>query len=239
MTLLAYLSFLTLMFIPYMTFAVGLQVSPTTLNLLENNSTELIYVSNTGSDLLRGQVRIYRWEQKAGHDTLVTTKDIQVSPPIMEIAPGETQLVRLVQKIPKSTIEQAFRVIVDELPSEKQVASPKGVQFLMQYSIPIFISPSLPENIRDHLDKSQFLIEKDKENYFFVINNSQNIHLKISDLRYSTETGKETVIKSGLVGYVLAGQSAKWKIKKPDFTGKFQAAINDNPTRQILLSYPY
>lgn len=215
----------------------GLQVSPTMINLTERNTIELIYLSNTGTSLLRGQVRVYHWNQYMGNNQLVETKDIQVSPPVMDIPPGETQWVRIVRKAPQNSIEQAYRLIVDELPSADRVTSPAGVQFLMQYSLPVFISPIAQKNIPTALTELTFSINNKQGKSYLFVKNSRSTHLKLSQLTYVTVEGKVTILQPGLLGYVLAGQSAQWEIPSPHSSGKYQAIINNDRVRQTLLSY--
>lgn len=216
---------------------MGLQVSPTVINLSLKDNIEQMYLSNTGSQLLRGQVRIYAWTQENGNDILSETKDIQVSPPVIDISPGETQLVRLVKKTTESDVEQAYRVIVDELPSQGNIASQNGVQLLMRYSVPVFVSPVLQKKSNNNLPDHDFSLQNNHGNLFLMVKNNQQTHLKISELTYLTQDGKTIMINPGLVGYVLAGQSGKWKINKPYSNGQFQAILNNGPQQKNILAY--
>lgn len=64
------------------------------------------------------------------------------SPPISQIPPGKKQLIRLLAKPGSaSTEEQAYRVLLDELPAPPAATSQPqiGVQIQLRYSIPLFV----------------------------------------------------------------------------------------------------
>src|SRR5690606_4984286 len=119
----------------------SLQVAPILVELEDGENAEALWLSNSGEKPIRAQVRVLAWSQAGSEDQLDPSRDLLASPPILEIAPGERQLVRIVR--PDSgpvPAEQAFRLLVDELPDPEQEVS-SGLQFLLQYSVPVFVLP--------------------------------------------------------------------------------------------------
>lgn len=122
------------------THAASLQVAPILLEFNPNEKIQELWLMNTGDETIRAQVRAKSWTQKENQNVLEDTKDLIASPMILSIQPGQKQLVRVVKLNPTLTTEQAFRLIVDELPSDKAIKI-NGVQLLLQYSIPVFLKP--------------------------------------------------------------------------------------------------
>lgn len=121
-----------------------------------------LWIENRGEEPVSVQVRVMGWTQDQGDDRFDAQKDVIPSPPIADIAPGARQLVRLMALVPASPLsEDAYRVIVDELP-RPVAAAPQaegsaaaaaalapapapapapalGVQLQVRYAIPLFV----------------------------------------------------------------------------------------------------
>src|ERR1700761_6914140 len=93
----------------------GLQVAPILLELSARQNADGLWLSNTGAAALAAQVRVYHWTQANGEDRLDASRALVVSPPIVKLAPGARQLVRVVRSgAPPEAREDAFRIVVDE-----------------------------------------------------------------------------------------------------------------------------
>lgn len=106
----------------------------------EARATEL-WIQNQGNSATTMQVRIVRWKQEGGYERYTAQQDVVASPPIVTIAKGSKQLIRLIKQgtIP-SGVEQAYRIIVDEIPQPDAKAEPSmGLKLQMRYSIPLFV----------------------------------------------------------------------------------------------------
>ena len=123
--------------------ASGLQIAPTSLTIATGGPAQGLWLTNTGERELRAQVRAYHWSQSTGKDQLDPTQAIVASPPMLSIPPGGRQLVRVIRtgQDAQASGEQAFRLLVDELPlggEDKQ----SGVQYVLRYSVPVFVGTS-------------------------------------------------------------------------------------------------
>src|SRR5262245_37680217 len=97
--------------------ASGLQVAPTSLTLKSTQNAEGLWLSNTGDGPVTAQVRVYRWTQENGEEREEPSRDVLVSPPMIQIAASERQLIRVIRTgPPPATAEEAYRVVIDELP---------------------------------------------------------------------------------------------------------------------------
>lgn len=214
--------------------ASGLQVSPTLLTLQASQTADGLWLSNTGDSELRAQVRVFHWTQQDGHDELVPSRDLVASPPMLAIAPGQKQLVRIIRTgAVQPGGEAAYRVILDELPVQQ--ASGRGLQFVLRYSVPVFIEPAGAGAVSAHLDWS---LQRDGDKAVLQIHNGGTGRAQIVDLTFTDSGQHRTGLGDGLFGYVLPGATMRWTLHAPAtaFTrgGRFEATINGEKATQNL-----
>ena len=77
--------------------ASGLQVSPVTLTLQATQNADGLWLSNSGDDVVHAQVRVYQWSQENGAEKLTPSRELLVSPPVVQLAPSERQLIRVIR----------------------------------------------------------------------------------------------------------------------------------------------
>lgn len=215
--------------------ASGLQVAPISLQLQARQNAEGLWLSNTGDAMLHAQVRVYHWTQSAGEEQLTPSRGLLVSPPMVKVTAGDRQLVRVIRVgMPPSgptAVEDAYRVVVDELPVDVQ--DKKGVQFVLRYSVPVFIEPAGKSTVAPKLSWS---LHRDGEHVVLEVRNTGDGHAQISQLDFTSRGGTKTPIGNGLFGYVLPGAQMRW-ILKPTASvfadgGAFHAKVNDEAVTQ-------
>jgi fimbrial chaperone protein len=122
--------------------AASLQISPVMITLRAGQGASGLNMQNMGETPVYGQVRVYLWQQKDGDDVLTPTQDVVASPPIIQIGPKNTQVIRLVRRseqLPAS--ELSYRILIDEIPREDNTPA-SGVDIRLRYSIPMFVLPA-------------------------------------------------------------------------------------------------
>ncbi|WP_183028008.1 molecular chaperone [Variovorax sp. UMC13] len=226
--------------------AASLQVAPVTLTLPPRQNADGLWLSNNGDAPLQAQVRIYRWTQVEGEDRLEPTRDLTLSPPMLQVGAGERQLVRVIRLgPPPDSIEASYRVIVDELPVPVAADTPPrpGLDFVLRYSLPIFLRPlsdadratppppmaALTATLVDDGGQTQLQLE-----------NRGSGHVQLADLVFIDAAGKRLVLRQGLVGYVLPGGVKRWPVSAPGGAeaarrGTFKARINGAMEESALL----
>ena len=216
-----------------MASASGLQVAPTSLTLPSNQNAAGLWLSNTGDGPVTAQVRVYRWTQDNGEEKEIPSREVLVSPPMIQIAASDRQLIRVIRTgPPPANAEEAYRVVIDELPVAP--AETKGVQFVLRYSVPVFRAPTAA------LAPPQLSWKARREGQCAVIevSNRGNMHAQIADLNMSDTRGKRTEIQPGLLGYVLPGAQMRWPVKTPPSAfadgGTLDTLINGSATQQNL-----
>lgn len=203
--------------------AASLQVSPTSIFIAAERNAGGLTLSNSGSQPLYAQARVFLWRQVDGEEVFEPTTDVAISPPMLELPPGEEQLIRVIRLTPPPTeVEGSYRLIVDELPVGT-AADDSGLRFVLRYSIPIFLSPLSPASPVLHTR----LVRESGET-FLEVGNDGNGHAQLADLSLVTAADRR-VIAPGLSGYVLAGQRRRWLLPADmdlNSDGDFKARIN-------------
>ena len=214
--------------------AAGLQVTPTSLTLQAKQSADGLWLSNTGSKPLQAQVRVYRWTQENDEERFEATRALAISPPMLELAPGARQLVRVIRLGAPPTAEESYRLIVDELPPGDQ-DRPAGLQFVLRYSVPVFLAPAGDAALAPELH-AQLSFEGEQAR--LSVHNRGGQHAQLADLVFVDAQGGRHAIGSGLFGYALAGQRMRWPLAAPTELlrgpGTFKARINGESTERTL-----
>lgn len=213
-------------------YATSLQVSPTSITLTPARNADALWLSNTGTAPVNVQLRVFRWTQAGGIESLDATEDLIASPPMQTIAAGARQLVRLIRP-DRSPVagETTYRVLVDELPS----GNPRqGLQLVLRYSVPVFVQPTdaapepaLTATLTPAADGASAL----------EVRNTGTGHAQVADLVMVEGSGPETVLLPGLVGYVLPGQAMRWTLPGASsrYAGaQFKARINGAAKKRPL-----
>lgn len=217
--------------------ASGLQVAPVSLTLQAVQHADGLWLSNTGSDQVHAQVRVYRWTQADGADQLTPSQELVISPPMLGIQPGDRQLIRVIRigapPAGSDAVEAAYRLAIDELPV--QDGGKKGLQFVLHYSVPVFVEPQDKAAVAPQL---HWTLQREGDHAALVVSNTGTGHAQLSDLSYSDRAGHRTAIAGGLLGYVLPGATMHWTLKQPATvfagTGTLEATINGAKATQTL-----
>ncbi|HEY9133916.1 MAG TPA: molecular chaperone [Dyella sp.] len=216
--------------------ASGLQVAPTTVTLKSSQNAEGLWLSNTGDNVVHAQVRVYHWTQNDQQDRLVASRGLVISPPMVQLAPGDRQLIRVIRTgAPPSganAAEDAYRLAIDELPVGAE--GKRGLQFVLHYSLPIFIEP-LGTKVGPQL---QWDLHRRGEDIVLQVSNRGGSHAQLASLSYIGTDGHRTEINPGLLGYVLPGATMQWMLKPPASAfpagGTLEAMINGEKALQNL-----
>lgn len=156
----------------------------------DTKATEL-WVQNQGTSATTMQVRIVRWRQENGLERYTAQQEVVASPPIVTIAKGSKQLIRLIKQseVPMG-VEQAYRIIVDEIPQPQDKETPQmGLKLQMRYSIPLFVYGQGIATIKDGAHHA--LVETRDLNWRVVRENGQpalqvrnqgDVHVRLSQV---------------------------------------------------------
>ncbi|AGN84617.1 fimbrial biogenesis chaperone [Enterobacter sp. R4-368] len=184
-----------------------------------SNATEL-WIQNQGEAPTTMQVRIVRWQQEKGLERYQQQNEIVASPPIVRIEKESKQLIRLIKQasIPAG-VEQAYRIIVDEIPQPENSDKPQiGLKLQMRYSIPLFVYGT---GIETHTSGAHHALVDTKDLHWRVsrengkpaleVRNNGDVHVRLS--KVSVRQGGQTrQVAEGLLGYVLPHSVRSWPL---------------------------
>lgn len=125
-------------------WAGAFSVSPVRIFMEARERATGVTIINEGETDLVMQAELFEWKQKPdGTDDLRTTQDLVLAPPILRLAKGARQVVRLANLRPPQPGEQlTYRLVVREVP-EAVAPAQTGVQIqvALAFSLPVFITP--------------------------------------------------------------------------------------------------
>lgn len=221
---------------PTLARAASLQVAPTMLELLPGQEAEALWISNSGTEPVQVQVRLFRWTQSGGADDLQPTQALLVSPPMQELAAGQRQLIRVMRAGAETPdTQQSYRIIVDEVPAFDPDRT--GMQFVLRYSIPVFLQPEGPAPQPRLLAQ---VIGDDDGMAWIQVSNHGDGYAQLADLAHGAPE-RPLVVRAGLVGYVLPGQTMQWSLEHPPtrfLESGFSARINGESEQTPLPAAP-
>lgn len=213
--------------------ATSLQVAPTRIAINADEGAGGLQVSNSGTEPIHVQVRVFRWWQEGGEDMLEATDALVVSPPMLQLAPGAEQLVRIVHTgAAPSDGEATYRVIVDELPLQGAQRPGVGLRFALRYSIPVFVHGTAVASPEGVLHAQ---VRNGPEGAVVEIHNAGDGTAQLADLSMVDAAGRAHVIAEGLSGYVMPGQTRQWPLPAgTPPTGRIEAKLNGEPQARAL-----
>jgi fimbrial chaperone protein len=188
--------------------AQALSVVPVNVQMAPGQQAATVTVNNQGGSQTAVQIRAYKWNQEGDNDELTASNDVVVSPPIATIAPGGSQVVRLILRQPPQDREATYRIILDQIPPP---AEPGVVHVVLRMSIPIFAQP----RTRAASDVQFHVETKDGNTYLVGVNDGLR-HESIRGIELKTSDGRELTAGVGASPYILAGSTRHWKIDASD-----------------------
>lgn len=205
--------------------AGSLMVWPIDPVLESDQRASALWLENRGAKPVLLQMRIFAWSQRDGEENYAEQREVIGSPPMIRIPSGGRQLLRLTRlEVPPPGSEQAYRVVIDEIPTpeshddEKDVG--KAIRFQMRYSVPLFLygeglwlKPDPDRKRRGEAGAPQlgWRIEHDGGKAYLALRNDGPVHARLTQVTFE-QGGRSVEVSSGLLGYVLAHSSHRWPL---------------------------
>ena len=185
--------------------AGALSVTPTRIDLAPERRAGVVTLRNDAADPVVVQVRTYTWQGSPLDDGLMPTRNLLAVPPMFELAPQGEQVIRVARRSPATgPVEEAYRLLISEVPG---AATGGGVRFALRLSLPVFITPpgarALPV----------WSLARSGDGWVVRLANRGTAHLLVRRLALRDGAGP-TVQRFDSSVYVLAGDSADWRLQK-------------------------
>jgi fimbrial chaperone protein len=200
--------------------AASLQVTPLLIEVPAPGATSTLTLRNEGPRPVNAQVRVFRWTQTNGEDLLEPTEAVVASPPLVSLASRVNYAVRVVRssRQPVSR-EEAYRLVVDELPDASRARS-GTVAIVLRQSIPVFFRPE-----DAGAPKLSWSVKTAGNRVTVTVKNAGERRVRIARLKVSVGNASVT-FGNGLVGYALAGSTMSWTRPAPHGLGSGPAKIS-------------
>jgi fimbrial chaperone protein len=197
--------------------AATLRIEPVLVDVPPPGSAATLTLRNDDPGEITVQLRVFRWSQANGKETLEPTTDVVASPPAVKLAPGKDYVARVVRTTKRVLQgEESYRIFVDQLP-QNQGAPAGQINLLIRQSIPVFFGRT-PE-ARAQVTWS---LAYDGPSLVLTARNAGARRLRVSAVTLSDDAGKTVSFGEGLVGYVLSRSTMNWKSEAVD-AGVFAA----------------
>ncbi|MDQ3206147.1 MAG: fimbria/pilus periplasmic chaperone [Pseudomonadota bacterium] len=203
-----------------------LQTRQTSIELPVGQRAGRLVLANTGDAPMAAQIRVYAWSQDGNDDQLEPTDAMTASPPILEIAAGGEQLVRLVRDTAAAVAgEQAYRVVVDELPGDPTGNEGSAVTVRMRYVLPMFVRAA---------DPAPAALDCRIDQQSVACRNSGGIAAQLSAAQLVDARGRRVELAPGLLGYVLANSARRFpldaaKLATVGMPAALEVSLNGQP----------
>lgn len=174
--------------------AADMRVAPTRLFFAPNQRVQDITIGNPGEQPLLVELQAFHWTD----EPLSAAEEVVLSPPIVQIAGGDTAVVRVgFRGVPQGACETTYRLWVTEVPQETARGEPVQMRTRMDLPIFRFSAKDCQPALKAHWDTASKQIR---------VENAGTAHVLIQKLRLRHENG-ETPVAIPSLGYVLPGGS--------------------------------
>lgn len=181
----------------------SLTVSPLRFEFDKAASGQTLRLINTGVQPLVVQLRLFAWDQSPDQDSFSPSRAVTISPSIATVAPGQTQIVRLVRSAPASAGEKRFRLTVDQLPDPK-LDRGTAASTRLRFVLPVFVDRDQAPAARLDWRLAPGQLE---------VSNTGGQSARISSLRLTGSAGRALEFEESLgLRYVHGGRTVAWKL---------------------------
>lgn len=183
--------------------ASNFEIAPVVLELSSSRTAGVIKIVNNDNHNVSLQIRAYDWNQVDSKDDLQPTQNLIISPPVFNLAPGASQVIRVVSRQAAGAGEIAFRLLIDEIPSAAEGAT---INFKFRISMPVFIAPTAPPKAQ-----LEYQLRAGKP-VRLQVQNVGNRRARLLDLALTLPNGKKISAPAGGNPYTLAGITRQYLI---------------------------
>lgn len=185
--------------------ADSIEIGPTRLQMVGPERTTTLTIRNSNDTPADIQVRAMDWSQADGTDQYAASTVLLASPPQVSLAPGESQVIRVVvENLPAGDRERAFRLVIDQIPSD-QSPSGAGVRTAVRALVPVFVTTAMTDRPNLH-----WTAVRSGTTVTLTAVNDGAAHERLIGAALSA-AGQP--VGDRLEGYVLAGAQRIWTIE--------------------------
>ena len=179
-----------------------LNIAPLRFELDASKPTATLMLTNTSERPVPVQTRLFAWRQEGGEDRFEPSGELTISPSIIAIPPGATQIVRLLRTSPASPGEKRFRLAVDQLPDPSMAQSGQA-EARLRFTVPVFF-----DRDKAALARLEWRVAADR----IEAVNTGGATARIISLEAKTAGGQAVEVQRNSLRYVQGGATIAWPI---------------------------
>ncbi|MFO1413296.1 MAG: fimbria/pilus periplasmic chaperone [Burkholderiales bacterium] len=192
-------------------------INPLRVTLDRNAKSSEIVVRNDDTAPLRMQVEGMSWTQDAdGRDQYAPAEGLVFFPRAMELAPGESRVVRVGVRAAPVTREETYRLFMEELPgppdASARPADGATLRVYLRVGVGVFVAPAQPERAAAI---TKFALSGGKAD--ITVANTGNVHIRAEqfELVGTDARGERVLVQPVQERYVLAGVTKTMAVPIP------------------------
>lgn len=185
-------------------------IDPLLIRLDNETRNSVVTITNTSAKEIRFEIKAFAWTQAPpdGVMTLTPSADVVIFPPLVTLKPKSTQRVRVGTTAAQGSIEKAYRIMVEELPTGAAPVGATEVAVRTRIGVPLFIAPTKATR-SGRIDP----LTVAKRTVSIPLVNTGTTHAMVDNVVVrGMLAADEVVFEDSLQGwYVLAGQTRTWQ----------------------------
>lgn len=190
--------------------AADIGLTPIALHLDRQRDRTLVKVENQGSEPVTMQADAIVWSRHDVDGESVPTDALVVSPPVFEIAPGQTQIVRVgLRQTAELTQEATYRMVLREIPRPGDATGTVSgsVQVLVAMRVPVYVAPHQPRRAARWQARSD-----GQGNVIAEVTNDGNVHLTLASM-HLRDSSSRSVAQRSAPAMVWPGESQRFALR--------------------------
>ena len=208
-----------LMFMLCAVQAGSFMIDPTRIELGPDQMSATLVLRNQDKEAIVIQADARHWRQQDGEDLLTPTRELLVTPPIVTIAPGAEQVLRVALRRPLDPRQEMnYRIFLQEIAPPPQPGF-RGVQVALRISLPVFAKAG--EGVQSKpIWSARYLAQEHALR--LVLENAGAAHLQLQDFALTQNQPQnqnqnqpqnpQALASRQSSRYLLAGQRQEWVI---------------------------
>jgi fimbrial chaperone protein len=205
-------------------------IAPIRVQLSAAHRTGVLTLTNADDQPVVVQVRLVAWSQQNGEERLDETRELLVTPPVLQIPANAAQVVRVaLRRDPDPVRELSYRVIFEEVPQ----AAPDmavGLRVALRLSVPIFVAPTQGTPSADLAWESRRLPDGKIE---VAASNRGTGHVQVNGFELQL-TGARDPLHAAGAQYVLPGSRMTWTLAPDGGADAFSSAARPGQSVSVI-----
>lgn len=121
----------------------GMGINPMSIDITPAQPIVPVSISNRSDQAFILQTEVMAWQRNGGNDVYTSTRNVIVTPPIVKVAPGSVQTLRVgLLRQPDPAHESMYRLYITQLPTRKPQQQGIALQIVLRIGIPIWVAPT-------------------------------------------------------------------------------------------------